>query len=727
MARTVHRQCTLCEAHCGIDVEVEGDRVLRITGDAQDPISRGYICPKAAALADLYADPDRLRRPVRRVGSEWVPVGWDEALDLAADGLRAVQRRHGDDAVATYFGNPSAHTMAVLSGLPMRHVLNTRNHYSATSADQLPQHLTSAEMFGNLALFPIPDIDRTDYMLVLGANPSVSNGSLMTAPGARHRLRAIVARGGSVVVVDPRRTETAAHASEHVAIAPGGDPYLLLGMLHVLFAEGRTRLGHLQGHADGIATIEALAADWPVARAAPIAGVDEATVPRLAREFADAERAVAYGRVGVCHQRTGSLTHWLINVLNAVTGNLDVAGGAMFPNPAFDVGAVLKRARLLGFGDHGRHTQRVSGLPEMNGELPVAGLADEITTPGEGQVRGMLIFAGNPVLSTPGGARLEEALATLEWCVAVDMYVTETTRHADVILPPVSTLERSDIDVVMPLVSVRNHIRYSPAAVPKPKDGREDWQILTALTSRLGRGVGRRAEAAVASLPAAFTTPERIIDLAIALGPHGVLRRGPLKGLTVAKIKRAKHGIDLGPLEARLPGALDTADNRVQLAPPVLVEEAAKLAEHAREREDALSDGYDLTLIGRRQLRSNNSWMHNSARLMKGADRCTALLHPDDAGARGLDHGDQVRVVSRVGAIELPLEVSDEIRPGVVSVPHGFGHARPGVGWRLAAEKAGASVNDITDPSVVDAITGNAAFNAVPVRVEAARASAPTQ
>jgi anaerobic selenocysteine-containing dehydrogenase len=426
----------------------------------------------------------------------------------------------------------------------------------------------------------------------------------------------------------------------------------------------------------------------------------------------------------VCQQRTGSLTHWLINVLNAITGNLDVPGGAMFTNPAFDVGAVLKRIRMLGFGDHGRHTQRVSGLPEMNGELPVAGLADEITTPGEGQVRGMFVFAGNPVLSTPGGARLEEALATLEWCVAVDMYVTETTRHANVILPPVSTLERSDIDVVMPLVSVRNHIRHSPAAVPKPKDGREDWQILNALTSRLGRGVGRRAEAAVASLPSAFTTPERTIDLGIAFGPHGVLRRGPRKGLTVAKIKRSKHGIDLGPLEPRLPGALDTPDKRVRLAPPVLVEEAAKLDEYARERERELSDGYDLTLIGRRQLRSNNSWMHNSARLMKGADRCTALLHPDDASARGLDDGDRVRVVSRVGAIELPLEVSDEIRPGVVSVPHGFGHSRPGVGWRLAEKNAGASVNDITDPAVVDAITGNAAFNAVPVRVETAARSA---
>jgi anaerobic selenocysteine-containing dehydrogenase len=720
MPKTVHRQCTLCEAHCGIDVEVDGDRVLRITGDTEDPISRGYICPKAAALADLYTDPDRLRHPVRRTGSEWEEIGWDEALDMAADGLRAVQRRHGNDAVATYFGNPSAHTMAILSGLPLRHVLATRNHYSATSSDQLPQHLTSAEMFGNLAMFPIPDIDRTDFMLVLGANPSVSNGSLMTAPGARHRLRAIVARGGTVVVVDPRRTETAAHASEHVAIAPGGDPYLLLGMLNVLFAEGRTRLGHLKGHADGIATIEALAAEWPVARAAPIAGVDEATIARLAREFADAERAVAYGRVGVCQQRTGSLTHWLINVLNALTANLDVPGGAMFPNPAFDVGAVLKAARLLGFGGHGRFTQRLSGLPEMNGELPVAGLADEITTPGDGQVRGMLLFAGNPVLSTPGGARLEKAMATLEWCVAIDMYVTETTRHANVILPPVSTLERSDIDIVMPAVAVRNHIRHSPAALPKPKDGREDWQILNGLTSRLGRGVGRRAEAAVASLPSALTTPERIIELGIALGPHGVVRRGPRKGLTVAKVKRAKHGIDLGPLEPRLPGALDTANRRVQLAPRVLVDEAAKLGAHAREREVALSDGYDLTLIGRRQLRSNNSWMHNSARLMKGADRCTALLHPDDASARGLEDGDQVRVVSRVGAIELPLELSDAIRPGVVSVPHGFGHVRPGVGWKLAAQKAGASVNDITDPAVIDGITGNAAFNAVPVRVEAA-------
>jgi anaerobic selenocysteine-containing dehydrogenase len=716
---TVHRQCTLCEAHCGIDVEVDGDRVVRVTGDREDPISRGYICPKAAALADLYTDPERLRTPVKRVGDEWVQVGWDEALDLAADGLRRVQRQHGRDAVANYIGNPSAHTMSVLSVLPLRHVLGSRNNYSATSADQLPQHLTSAEMFGNLAMFPIPDLDRTDYMLVLGANPSVSNGSIMTAPGARHRLRAIIGRGGKVVVVDPRRTETAELASEHVVIRPGGDAFLLLGMLHVIFSEDKTDLGGLDGAVDGLSEVQELASKWTPGRAAPFAGVDDATIQRLSREFAGAPSAVAYGRVGVCQQQTGSVTHWLINVLNAVTGNLDSPGGAMFPTPPVDVGGLLRLGRLFGFGDHSRYRQRVSGLPELNGELPVAGLADEIRTPGPGQVRGMLVFAGNPVLSAPGGARLDEAMDQLEWCVAIDMYVTETTRHADVILPPVSPLERSDIDIVMPAVAVRNHVRYNPAAVPKPEDGREDWEILNGLTRRLGDGVFGRPTATAAKLGARLGSPERVIDAGLALGPYG-LRRGPFRALNVAKLKRAKHGLDLGPLKPRLPGALQTPGKRVRLAPSSLLDEGSRLEQLAAERDAPLSDGYDLVLIGRRQLRSNNSWMHNSARLMKGADRCTAILHPRDAGTRGLTAGERVRVVSRVGAIELPLEVSDEIRPGVISIPHGFGHDRRGVGWSVAAAHAGASMNDITDPAVVDRVTGNAAFNAVPVRVEAA-------
>jgi anaerobic selenocysteine-containing dehydrogenase len=716
---TVHRQCTLCEAHCGIDVEVDGDQVLRITGDREDPISRGYICPKAAALADLYTDPERLRAPVKRVGDEWVELGWDEALDLAAAGLRRVQEQYGRDAVATYVGNPAAHTMSILSVLPLRHVLGSRNNYSATSADQLPQHLTSAEMFGNLAMFPIPDIDRTTYMIVLGANPSVSNGSIMTAPGARHRLRAIVARGGKLVVVDPRRTETAALASEHVQIRPGGDAFLLLGMLHVIFSGGLADLAELERMAEGLWDVQELVSHWAPERAAAIAGIDPEAIERLGREFAVAPSGVAYGRVGLCQQQTGSVTHWLINVLNAVTGNLDSPGGAMFPTPPVDVGGLLRLGRMFGFGAHGRYRQRVSGLPELNGELPAAGLADEILTSGPGQVRGMLVFAGNPVLSTPGGGRLDEAMRELDWCVAVDMYVTETTRHADVILPPVSPLERSDIDVVMPAVAVRNHVRYNRAAVSKPDDGREDWQILNGLTRRLGDGLLSRPTATAAKLGTRLASPEHVIDVGLALGPYGV-RRGPFRALSVGKLKRSEHGIDLGPLEPRLPDALQTPGKRLRLAPPVLLEEGKRLDRLAAERDAALSNGYDLVLIGRRQLRSNNSWMHNSRRLMKGPDRCTAILHPRDAGNRGLADGDRVRVVSRVGAIELPLEVSDEIRPGVISIPHGFGHDRPGVGWSVAADHPGASVNDITDPALVDRVTGNAAMNAVPVHVEPA-------
>jgi len=718
MRAAVHRVCTLCEAHCGITVEVQEGRVLRISGDPDDVMSRGYICPKAAALADIHADPDRLRWPVKRVGDRFLQVGWDEAIALAADGLRRIQERHGSDAVATYVGNPAAHTSAVIAAAFLRALLRTRNNYSATSADQLPQHMTSQEMFGHFALLPIPDIDRTQHMLVIGANPAVSNGSLMTAPGVRGRLQAIRERGGKVVVIDPRRTETARQASEHVAVAPGGDPFLLLGMLNTMFADRLMRLGHLAGRVDGVGEIEAVAAAWPPARAAAHAGVDATTIARLAREFAAAESAVAYGRVGVCQQQTGTLTHWLINALNVVTGNLDRPGGAMFTTPAVDL--VALQERIQGRTAWGPRRQRVSGLPGFIGELPVAGLADEIITPGEGQVRGMLVYAGNPVISTPGGGRLDAAMAQLEWCVAVDMYVTETTRHADVILPPVSHLERSDVDVVFPLVAVRNFVRYNPAVLPAPPEGHTDWEILMALAGRVGRGLpGAARNRAIASV-GRLVSAERLVDVALRTGPYGMLRRGPVRGLNMSTVKRARHGIDLGPLRPRLPGLLRTPGKRLRLAPPPMVAAAGRLELLSAERDAARADGYDLVLIGRRQSRSNNSWMHNSPRLMKGADRCTALLHPIDAKARGLADGDRVRVTSAVGAIEVPLKVSDEMRPGVVSVPHGFGHARAGVGWSLAARKGGSSVNDITDPAIVDRLSGNAALNGVPVRVELA-------
>ncbi|HYH61937.1 MAG TPA: molybdopterin-dependent oxidoreductase [Solirubrobacterales bacterium] len=712
---TVHRQCNLCEAHCGITVEVDGREVLRITGDPDDPTSKGYICPKAAALTDLYTDPDRLAKPIRRVGDEWVEMDWDDALDFAANGLKDVHKRHGTDSLASYIGNPSAHTWSLLSVVPLREAMDTRNHSSATSSDQLPQHRTSAEMFGNLGLFPVPDLDRTDYLLVLGANPSVSNGSLMSAPGARHRLRDIVKRGGTVVVVDPRRTETAKSASEHVAIQPGGDAFFLLGMLHVLFEEGLTDVPEVCQGADDIAE---LVSAWTPERAAPLAGVDAETIDRLARDFAAAPTAAAYGRVGVCQQRTGTLIHWLINVLNAVTGNLDSEGGAMFPEPFIDLTLGLKLAGRGGPKGFGRFTQRVSGLPEMNGEVPIAGLADEILTPGEGQVRGLLVFAGNPVMSAPGGTRLDEALSDLEFMVSVDQYVNETNRHADVILPPVSALERDEVDVALPLVAIRNHIRFSPAAVPKREGGKEDWEILNGLAKRLGRGLATKARAV--SVAARVASPARVVESAIAAGPYGILRRGPIRGLTLGRVKRAKHGVDLGPMKPRLPGALLSPDKRVALAPPALLAGAEELEAIAAERETAEREGFDLTLIGRRILNSNNSWMHNSKRLTKGSDRCTAMLNPEDAAARSLQDGSSVKVISRIGEIEVMLEVTDELRAGVVSIPHGFGHSsRNGVGWKHAASLPGASVNDITDPSVLDALTGNAAFNSVPVRLEA--------
>jgi anaerobic selenocysteine-containing dehydrogenase len=718
MTRTINRQCTLCEAHCGIQVEVEGERVLRISGDPDDVLSKGYICPKAAALADLQSDPDRLRRPVKKVGGRFVEIGWNEAFSLAASGLLAVRGRHGADAVATYLGNPGAHSSGIFMAVLVRKLLGSRNDYSATSVDQLPQYLSSHEMLGHYAVLPIPDIERTRHLLVIGANPAVSNGSLMTAPAVREKIKTIRARGGKVVVVDPRRTETARHASEHVAVRPGGDPYLLLGMLNVIFGDGRVRLGHLADRCDGLEDLRALAEQWSPERVAPHAGLEADQIERLAREFAAAPSAVAYGRVGVCHQQTGSLTHWLINALNLVTGNMDNVGGAMFPKPAVDL--VTLSERLIGKAAWGRYHQRVSGLPELGGELPVAGLADEILTPGEGQVRGMFIYAGNPVLSTPGGARLDEAMGQLEFCVAVDMYVTETTRHADVILPPVAQLERSDVDLVFPSFSVRNQIRYNPAALPKPGGGKDDWEILRELAGHLGTGRGGALTNAVLRLLGPLWTPERFADLAIRVGPYGRLRSS--ERLDMGKVRRSPHGIDLGPLKPYLVNRLRTKGKRVKLAPPVMVREAVHLEELARERDAARSEGFDLTLIGRRSLRSKNSWMHNSPRLMKGADRCTAMLHPDDAAARGLSDGQRVKVASAMGAIEVPLELSDQMRQGVVSIPHGFGHNRAGVGWKLAASHGGASVNDITDPKIVDRLTGNAAVNDVPVRIDAVTA-----
>jgi anaerobic selenocysteine-containing dehydrogenase len=705
--------CTLCEAICGVVVETDGERVTSIRGDAEDPFSRGHVCPKAAALKDLHEDPDRLRRPVQRVDGAFREIGWDEAFDLVAERLRDVQKRHGRDAVAVYQGNPTVHSLGSMLFAPaFVRALRTKIRFSATSADQLPQMLAAYAMFGHQLLVPIPDIDRTDHLLIFGANPVVSNGSLMTAPDVAKRIEAIKARGGRVIVLDPRRTETAEIASEHHFVRPGRDALVLFGMIHTLFAEDLVRTGALSPHLAGAGEVRAAAAAFSPERVAGAAGVPAETIRKLARDFARAERPVCYGRVGICTQEFGGLSAWLINVLHALTARLDAPGGAMFTRPALDI------LRSVGRGHFGKWKSRVRGLPEFGGELPVAALAEEIETPGDGQIRALVTSAGNPVLSTPNGGRLDRALAGLEFMVSIDPYVNETTRHAHVILPPTTPLERDHYDAIFHALAIRNTARFSQAVFEKPAEARHDWEIFTALAERLRpkkrglAGLRARVESAVTRR----LGPRGIVDLGLRLGPYGDKLVPLRKGLSLRTLIDNPHGVDLGALEPCLPGRLYTKDRRVQLAPAIFLADVPRLA---RLLDAAPADADGLVLIGRRQLRSNNSWMHNSLRLVKGPKRCTLKMSPADAGARSLANGDRVRVRSRAGAVDVDVEVSDEMMPGVVSLPHGWGHDRPGVKLSIATQHAGASVNDLTDEQTIDALSGNADFG---VRVTVERA-----
>jgi anaerobic selenocysteine-containing dehydrogenase len=706
--------CTLCEAICGIVVETDGDRVTKIRGDDDDPFSRGHICPKAAALQDLHEDPDRLRRPVRRDGTTWRELDWDEAFDLVAGRLREVQAHHGRDAVAMYQGNPTVHSLgAMLFGPNLARALRTRNKFSATSIDQLPQMLAAWAMFGHQLFLPIPDIDRTGHLLIFGANPVVSNGSLMTAPDVARRLEAITARGGRVVVVDPRRTETAKIASEHHFVRPGKDALVLFAMVHTLFEEGLVRTGHVSSMLDGAGEVRRAAEAFSPERVAGAAGLPADTIRKLARDLAGAERAVCYGRVGVCTQEMGGLAAWLVNVLNVLTGRLDAPGGAMFTKPALDI---VGRG-LLSAGSFGRWRSRVRGLPEFGGELPVATLAEEIETPGEGQIRALITSAGNPVLSSPNGRRLDRALASLDFMVSIDLYVNETTRHAHVILPPTGPLERDHYDAIFHALAIRNTARLSPAVFPKPEGARHDWEILAALTARMGGGKGTfgRLRARAEGEVTRRMGPLRIVDLGLRLGPYGGKLSPLRRGLSLRHLRQNPHGVDLGPLEPCLPARLPSKDRRIHLAPEIFLADVPRLE---RVLEEVAPPAASLSLIGRRSLRSNNSWMHNSLRLVKGPRRCTLQMSPADAADRSLAHGDRVRVTSRAGSIEVELAVSDEVMPGVVCLPHGWGHDRPGVQLRVASEHAGASVNDLTDELAVDALSGVAVLNGVPVTVE---------
>ena len=694
--------CPLCEASCGILVETDGEHIRSIRGDEDDPFSRGYICPKAAALADLHDDPDRVRAPLIREGTRWREASWEDALDRAADGLVRARNTHGRDAVAMYYGNPVAHNLGLMThALPFARALQTKNVYSASSVDQLPQMLAAFRMFGHLALIPVPDLDRTDYFLIFGANPIVSNGSLMTAPNMKGRLRAIRDRGGRVVVVDPRRTETAAMADDHIAIRPGTDALLLAALLHVIFAEGRVRLGRFNGQVKNVDALATFVRELPPERVARATGVGAENTRRLARDFADAPRAACYGRAGLCTQRHGTLAAWLVQALNLVTGHLDEVGGMMLTTPAVDAVALLSRLGLRGTYDRWR--SRARQMPEFAGDLPVAALADEIDTDGPGRVRALITVAGNPVLSAPNGRRLDRAFGTLEHIVCIDGYLNETTRHAHVILPPAPPLSRPHYDLALYAFSVRNVAKYSEPVIPRKESERLDWEIMTELAVRV---FVPRPFRRFALLGARRLRPERLVDALLRVGPHR---------LTLAKLRRFPHGVDLGALEpGRFRDRIATPDRMADVAPGDLLSEARAQLLAEADRETA----GELLLIGRRQLRDNNSWMHNSRRLVKGPPRCTLLVHPVDAESRHLVNGGFARLASDAGALVVTVEVTETMRPGVVSLPHGWGHDRIGTRLGVAREHAGVSINDITSDMHFDTLSGTAAFNGLAVTLQ---------
>jgi len=703
--KTHYRACHLCEAICGVVIETEGDVIVSIKGDKNDPLSRGHTCPKAVALKDIHEDPDRLRQPVKRVADangepRWQEISWEEALDTTVRGLMDVHDRYGVHAVGVYLGNPSVHNYGMLThqGNLFRH-LRTNNRFSATSVDQLPHHLASLWLFGHKSLFPIPDIDRSDYFLMLGANPLASNGSIWTVPDVKKRIKAFKARGGKLVVIDPRHTETAQLASEHHFIKPGTDALFLLALLNTLFAQGLVNPRHLTEFTTGLDEVAQAIVEFTPEYAAAHTGIDAECIRGIAKELAGAGAGICYGRMGVSTQAYGTLNQWLIQLINIATGNLDLPGGSLFTLPAVD--QVCNSSP----GGFARHHSRVRGLPEFDRELPVAALAEEITTGGEGQIRALFTGAGNPVLSTPNGRQLDAALEQLDFMVSLDPYINETTRHADIILPPTSPLEHDHYDIAFHINAIRNTARHSEAVFDKPEGALHDWEIFTELGNRVAQRLGKE--------PQPPMPPAQIIDMGLQMGPYTD------QGLSLDMLRDNPSGIDLGPLKPQLPERLQTKGKIIRCNTPEPLADLARIREEfpAKETGVSASQPDSLQLIGRRHVRSNNSWMHNYRRLVKGKGRCTLLMHPQDMAQRDIIEGSQVSVTSRTGAVQIAVQGSEEMMPGVVSLPHGYGHDRDGIRMDIARNHAGVSCNDITDELALDELSGNAALNGVPVTV----------
>jgi len=735
----VYHTCPLCEATCGLELTVTNNQVTRIKGDRNDVLSQGHFCPKGGSLADLHADTDRLRSPIIRKEKKWQKASWDEAFAAVQQGMLPLIQKYGNNAVALYLGNPCSHTMASVTHMrALTKSLNTKNIYSSSSVDQIPKHVSCGLMFGSPLSIPIPDIDRTNYFLLLGANPFASNGSLCTAPDFPGRLRKLKKRGGKLVVIDPCRTKTAQLADAHYFIRPGTDALLLFALVHVLFKENLVSLGKLAAHVTGVDDIKIASKYFSPELAEAHCGISKDAIYQIARELAGADRAVVYGRMGTSVVQFGTIANWLVDVLNVLTGNLDSEGGAMFPMPAHV--PVSSQPKAKGF-KIGRWNSRVKGLPEVMGEFPAATLADEIQTPGEGQVRSLLTVAANPVISNPNSRRLDKALANLDFMVSVDFYLNETTRHANVILPPASPLSHSHYDFFFYGLSVRNIVNFSPPVVPRDEQEMDKWQILAKLTS-IFSGMGSEADpkliddfiiqylvnsAAVSenskiqgkapenilSILDGVSGPRRILDFLLRTGPYGDGFGANPDGLSLDKLLAHPHGIDLGPLKPRIPEILKTASGKIELAPEAIMDDVKRLQAYTVTPSDDR-----IVLIGRRHLRSNNSWFHNIRKLVKGKNICTLHIHPDDASERGLKEGDKARVSSAVGEVTIPIEISADIMKGVISIPHGWGHNMPGISMEIAAKNPGVNSNILADERQMDVLSGNAVLNGIPVSIE---------
>jgi anaerobic selenocysteine-containing dehydrogenase len=737
--RTVHRVCPFCESTCGLAIAVDDDRIVGVRGDEQDPFSRGFVCPKAVGVKELHHDPDRLRMPVRRTADGWQEISWAEAYREVETRLLEIREKYGNDAIGMYTGNPVVHDLGALVYRPaLARALASKSLFNSAAIDTLPKIVSTGLLFGRhfpLAV-PVPDIDRTMHLLIIGANPAISHGSLMTMPDAPGRLKAVIARGGKVIVVDPRRTETAKLASEHHFIRPGSDAAFLLAMVHTLFDENLVRLGAAEGRVNDLDGVRALAREFAPEVVADFCGIPAGEIRRLAREHAAAESAACYGRLGTCVQEFGALASWAVDLVNILTGNLDRAGGAMFTTPAAPLEAGLPRGN--GF-EMGRWKSRVSGQPEVEGLIPSSTMGEEMLTPGPGQVRAMITLMTNPLRSAANSEQLERAFAGLDFFVAIDFYINETTRHAHLILPTPAPSEQSGYEVALYLLSVRNVAKWSWPVVAAPPDRPETWQVFSAIAARL-LGMGHLPEQAVDDFVfrqfAGFAIangrwegltvdeiaakvdgqigPPRIIDMLLRIGPHGDGFGRRLGGLTLARLQESPHGIDLGPLEPRLAEVIETASGKIELAPPQMTSDLTRLRARISDHPS------DLLLIGRRQMRYSNSFMHNLPSLVKGRDRCTLQVCTKDAQRIGLAHGGSARVTSRVGSIVAPVEITDDLMPGVVSLPHGWGHDDPASRLRVANAHPGVNTNALTDDRAYDDASGTAVLFGTPVRVEAA-------